>query len=494
MISRFARQHYYCFAYRHYYEQWNMFDDETEKVSSSPPFSDTDSMGLTSLAHISRYPAISVILLKHQPTAQSDSDCPSLSEIDTGFCRFLLIWRNWKMNLIVNFGPSCPLCGHPCWHTSTIWLTKIRQRNQMLQKHLEKRKAEETLEYQRQIDNEAKLEQLGEQNKKGCGTIRAKLAERVPVLYFGREPVRLGKKVPVVYYGRIPVKVGETVPIVYSKPSNAGGPVTQSGVRNLNSWKSTDISCSHPNQYVELDDPDVSQRTRIRHTMIIRSEGQIHRPDKDAPPSPPPPADASGPSTAVGASTSSSQPRPSPSALPQQPWTIQTGFTGRQIENEAKREKFDEQNKKACGTIPAKAQTVPVIYFGTIAEKFGEAVPVVYSKPSDVGEPATRHSGDKYSDGWKSSSTDMQSEAVAPTSLRIGLSNLYPDRNFFQVIMHAEMNELLKLVEMNDQLACDPEAGGCEKFNFSGWQTSCESAKDISLTALTTEIDIGVPY
>lgn len=31
-------------------------------------------------------------------------------------------------------------------------------------------------------------------------------------------------------------------------------------------------------------------------------------------------------------------------------------------------------------------------------------------------------------------STDMKREAVAPTSLRIALSNLYPDSNFFQEV------------------------------------------------------------
>ncbi|XP_071701790.1 uncharacterized protein [Rutidosis leptorrhynchoides] len=202
-------------------------------------------------------------------------------------------------------------------------------------------------------------------------------------------------------------------------------------------------------------------------------------------------------------------------------------------------------------------------------------------------------------------STDTRVEAVAPTSLRIALSNLYPDSNFFQeaqmndasevlgVIfdcLHQSFNsgsrisrneldentsmghwecankactahslfgmdifermdcyscgletrrlkytsffhqinanalrtmkvmcpessfdELLNFVEMNHQLACDPEDGGCGKLNYIhhilstpphvfttvlGWQNTCERVEDIksTLTALSTEIDLSVLY
>lgn len=202
-------------------------------------------------------------------------------------------------------------------------------------------------------------------------------------------------------------------------------------------------------------------------------------------------------------------------------------------------------------------------------------------------------------------SEEGQREAVSPTSLRIALSNLYPDSKFFQeaqmndasevlavifdclhksytsyssecdveahendsvgswdcannsCIVHSifgmdiyeQMNcyscgvesrhlkytsffhninanslrttkitcadssfdELLKIVEMNHQLACDLEAGGCGKLNYIhhilsnpphvfttviGWQNTNESADDISATlaAITTEVDVGVLY
>ncbi|KAL0342748.1 UNVERIFIED_CONTAM: hypothetical protein Scaly_1937400 [Sesamum calycinum] len=162
-------------------------------------------------------------------------------------------------------------------------------------------------------------------------------------------------------------------------------------------------------------------------------------------------------------------------------------------------------------------------------------------------------------------SKDKTREAVAPTSLRVALSNLYPDSNFFQegqmndasevlgvifdclhrsftpasdasdtesvdsscmgswdctngsCIAHSifgmdvmypknSFDELLNLVEMNHQLACDPEGGGCGKLNYVHHILSTpphvftteyfESVEDITATlaALSTEIDISVLY
>ncbi|XP_061358841.1 uncharacterized protein LOC133303025 isoform X2 [Gastrolobium bilobum] len=75
----------------------------------------------------------------------------------------------------------------------------------------------------------------------------------------------------------------------------------------------------------------------------------------------------------------------------------------------------------------------------------------------------------------------------------------------------SSFDKLLNLVEMNHQLACDLEVGGCGKLNHIhhflstpphvfmtvlGWQNTCESADDITATlgALSTKIDISVLY
>ncbi|KAI3894288.1 hypothetical protein MKX03_001835 [Papaver bracteatum] len=46
----------------------------------------------------------------------------------------------------------------------------------------------------------------------------------------------------------------------------------------------------------------------------------------------------------------------------------------------------------------------------------------------------------------RTASTDMQTEAVAPTSLRVALSNLYPDSNFFQQAQMNDASEVMAVI------------------------------------------------
>ncbi|PPR91316.1 hypothetical protein GOBAR_AA29373 [Gossypium barbadense] len=116
------------------------------------------------------------------------------------------------------------------------------------------------------------------------------------------------------------------------------------------------------------------------------------------------------------------------------------------------------------------------------------------------------------------SPNEVSGEGLKETEMfGTGLLNDVGEYNcFLNVIIQvmseeSSFDELLNLVERNHQLACDQEAGGCGKLNYVhhilsnpphvfttvlGWQNTCESADDIAATlaALTNEIDISVLY
>ncbi|XP_022988322.1 uncharacterized protein LOC111485602 isoform X1 [Cucurbita maxima] len=89
--------------------------------------------------------------------------------------------------------------------------------------------------------------------------------------------------------------------------------------------------------------------------------------------------------------------------------------------------------------------------------------------------------------------------------------NAHALRTMKVMCTESSFDELLNVVEMNHQLACDLDVGGCGKLNYIhrflsaaphvfttvlGWQNTCESADDITATlaALNTEVDISVLY
>ncbi|XP_074316976.1 uncharacterized protein LOC141653194 [Silene latifolia] len=84
-------------------------------------------------------------------------------------------------------------------------------------------------------------------------------------------------------------------------------------------------------------------------------------------------------------------------------------------------------------------------------------------------------------------------------------------RNLKELCAENSFDEVLNLVQMSHQLACDPEAGGCGRQNHIhhilsnpphvltavlGWQNTCENLDDIksTLATLETEIDISKLY
>ncbi|KAL6960699.1 hypothetical protein U1Q18_038462 [Sarracenia purpurea var. burkii] len=175
-----------------------------------------------------------------------------------------------------------------------------------------------------------------------------------------------------------------------------------------------------------------------------------------------------------------------------------------------------------------------------------------------IGDPCVVCALQEVLNALSVASANMQREAVSPTSLRIALSKLYPDGNFFQEAQMNDASEVLAVIfdclhqsftsgsgvsptessaskcpgswdcavaaciahkhfgieifeKMSCYNSCDLDAKGCGKLNtlhrilstppyvftiVLGWQTSSESIDDISatFTALSTEIDIGVLY
>ncbi|KAG5618238.1 hypothetical protein H5410_018062 [Solanum commersonii] len=102
--------------------------------------------------------------------------------------------------------------------------------------------------------------------------------------------------------------------------------------------------------------------------------------------------------------------------------------------------------------------------------------------------------------------------ASALRTIKACSSKQFSDDTLISVVSpESSFDALLNLVEMNHQLSCNSEVGGCGKLNYVhhilstpphvfttvlGWQNTCESVGDITatLSALSTEVYIGVLY
>ncbi|XP_044484956.1 uncharacterized protein LOC123210576 isoform X3 [Mangifera indica] len=522
----------------------------------------------------------------------------------------------------------------------------------------EERKLEETLEYQRRMENEAKLKHLAEQNKRSAQTFPEKLMEGVCDVYFNHgaddrdlhEPIK--PLTPVQLMSKnVFSSNSEGVPM--SSTNGVAGPTkysSHSSFQNNNTSHNPNFKQGIPNGGTPEDgflpsDRRSGRRGRRQRSSTRFQDGknqglllekdniEVTRSHDSLQTGAGPNLGDSGTKTlrqlqaeeddeerfqadlkqAVRQSLDAFQahkklPLTSSSRIPQKMPLESNNFGV--SSNEVISEKVNGTDmygtglKNEVGEYNCFLNVIiqSLWHLRQFREEFLRRSP---SEHVHVGDPCVVCALYEIFTALCVASTDMRKEAVAPTSLRIALSNLYPDSNFFQeaqmndasevllvifdclhqsftpgsrisdaesvesscpktwdctssaCIVHSlfgmdifermncyncglesrpmkytsffhhinasalrtmksmcaesSLDELLNLVEMNHQLACDPDAGGCGKLNYIhhilsspphvfttvlGWQKTCESADDITATlaALSTEIDISVLY
>ncbi|KAJ4960996.1 hypothetical protein NE237_020906 [Protea cynaroides] len=522
--------------------------------------------------------------------------------------------------------------------------------SRIIELEAEERKLEETLEYQRRIENEAKQKHLAEQHKKACGTISEDVAEGLPCVN-----LKASADDKLDLSGDKTINNAEGVVVPSKSTANFDTPK----VKRTNMYSHGQVKQGPPNRGSPGDGVfPFDQRTgrQGKRQNSSTKNSRTLSSDKEN-------------RTVGGSPTNASIKRQAKAQENPQVGNVDPSFgdngtkTLQQLHaEEDDEERFQADLKKAVrqslDTFQAH-QNLPLVAQPRMSAKISPEAngcgllsnEVIVSDmngaevfgaglKNEVGEyncflnviiqslwhlrrfrdeflrrstSVHVHVGDPcvvcalyaiFSD-LSMASIDMRREAVAPTCLRIALSNLYPDSNFFQeaqmndasevlavifeclhraftsslgvsdtdseesscmgswdctssaCIAHrlfgvdifermncyrcsmesrhlkytsffhninasalrtmklmcsdSSFDELLKLVEMNHQLICDPEVGGCGELNYVhhilsspphvfttvlGWQNTCESAEDISATlaALTTEIDIGVLY
>ncbi|XP_019152794.1 PREDICTED: uncharacterized protein LOC109149467 isoform X2 [Ipomoea nil] len=458
----------------------------------------------------------------------------------------------------------------------------------------EEKMLEETLEYQRRIENEAKLKHLAEQHKKAVTTLPEKMpAEVTPDACLSHEEDQDTNEQQ------------ESTKKESMLPKNESPHISEGLLKNTANVdvKRAEIHDGMPEDNSHntlISDQGTGRQSRRRKGLTKSHEGKRQ------------PVSSGREKKRAGALISSDHTQDTFHAHQKLPSVPRSGMPSK-MSSEMDNSRVSP-NEVSTGNVPGSN-----VYGAGLQNEIGEYncfLNVIIqslwnlkrfrdeflrssSEHIHVGNPCVTCALYDIFTALSMASLETQREAVAPTSLRIALSNLYPDSNFFQEgqmndasevlgvifdclhqsfasalgasdrcigswdctssacivhslfgmdifermncpsckldsrhlkyttffhninanalrttkVMHKKrsFDELMNLLLRDYLLVCDPDANGCGKLNcinhflltpphvftiVIGWKNTCESLDDIraTLSALSTEIDISVPY